>query len=231
MGLQVVRRLGPADVITVVNAVLGFAAGVIALTDLSLAARLILLATIIDALDGIVARRLGNSTVGPLLDSITDVVSFGTTPGLFLFALVTAEFGAFPTLPPALALVAVGVPATFATFSILRTAFYEVHIGPNEARPGVPNALAAVILVAAYLGGVASVPLLLGAALVLAVLMIAPFTYPDLALRDALVLGCVQALAVLAPTVWGGLFPVALLIAALAYLVLGPVVYDPAKTV
>jgi CDP-diacylglycerol--serine O-phosphatidyltransferase len=227
MGLQVRRRLGPADLITLLNAVLGFGAGIIAITDPALAARLILLATIVDALDGIVARHLGNSSVGPLLDSITDVVSFGTTPGLFIFGILSAEFGMLPSLSPEKAALAIGVPALFATCSILRTAFYEVHVGPDEARPGVPNALAAVILAAAYLAGIATLPLLIGATAILGLLMVGPMKYPDLALRDALILGFVQALAVIAPAFGAGIFPLALLVAAVAYLLLGPLYYDP----
>jgi CDP-diacylglycerol--serine O-phosphatidyltransferase len=52
-GLQVRDRLGAADAVT--------------------------LAAIADALDGILARRIGGTRVGPLLDSVADVVSFGAT--------------------------------------------------------------------------------------------------------------------------------------------------------
>lgn len=225
MGLQVSRRLGAADAVTMVNAVVGFVAGVLAFTDPRLAARLVLLAAIVDALDGIIARSAGNTEVGPLLDSITDIVSFGTTPGLFVYGILRAEFGGVHELEAPLLAVSLLVPAGFAAFSILRTAFYEVYVSPGEDRPGIPNALAAVILAAAYLSGVVPIPVLLFATLFLSVLMIAPVRYPKLAVRDAFVLGVVQALAIVAPSVFHGVFPVTLLVAALAYLALGPRYY------
>lgn len=231
MGLQVSRRLGVADGVTLVNAVVGFVAGVIAFTNPRLAARLILLAAIVDALDGIIARNRGNTEVGPLLDSITDIVSFGTTPGLFVYGVIHLQYGGIEALSTSLLTVALLVPAGFAAFSILRTAFYEVYVdegegeGEGEDRPGIPNALAAVILAAVYLSDVVPVSILLLATVLLSVLMVAPVRYPKLAVRDAGALGVVQALAILVPTALGGVFPIALLVAALAYLTLGPHYY------
>jgi CDP-diacylglycerol--serine O-phosphatidyltransferase len=225
MGLQVSRRLGFADGVTLINAVVGFVAGVVAFTDPRLAARLVLLAAIVDALDGIIARSAGNSDVGPLLDSITDVVSFGTTPGLFVYGVVRLRYGGVDDLSPLVLAVGLLVPAGFAAFSILRTAFYEVYVSEGEDRPGIPNALAAVILATAYLSGFVPVPVLLGSTAVLSVLMVAPVRYPKLAVRDAFVLGVVQALAILVPGAFYGVFPVVLLVFALAYLSLGPLYY------
>lgn len=225
MSLQVSRRLGVADGVTLINAVVGFVAGVVAFTDPRLAARLILLAAIVDALDGIIARSRGNSDVGPLLDSITDVVSFGTTPGLFVYGVFRVTYGGFESLSPRLLTLALVVPAGFAAFSILRTAFYEVYVGEGEERPGIPNALAAVILAAAYLSALVPISVLVGATVVLSLLMVAPVRYPNLAVRDAAALGVVQALAILVPSLYGGLFPILLLGAALAYLTLGPHYY------
>lgn len=225
MSLQVRRRLGVADGVTLVNAVVGFVAGVVAFTDPRLAARLVLLAVIVDALDGIVARNAGHSEVGGLLDSITDVVSFGTTPGLFVYGIARLQTGGFDGTDAELLAVALVVGAGFAGFSILRTAFYEVYVDEDEDRPGIPNALAAVILVTAYLAGVTSVPVLLAGTAVLSVLMVAPVRYPNLAVRDAFSLGVVQGLAVLFPAALGGAFPVVLLAAATAYLLFGPRYY------
>lgn len=225
MSLQVRRRLGFADGVTLVNAVVGFVAGVIAFTDPRLAARLVLLAAIVDALDGIIARSAGNTDVGPLLDSITDVVSFGTTPGLFVYGVIRLQHGGIDSLSPLTLAVALLVPAGFAAFSILRTAFYEVYVSEGEDRPGIPNALAAVILAAAYLSGIVPLTALVAATAILSVLMVAPVRYPKLAVRDAVVLGAVQALAILLPSVFRGVFPIALLVAAIAYLTLGPHFY------
>jgi len=60
-----VGRLGLADAVTVANAALGFLAAAAALVDVGLAARLILLGAMADALDGVVARYRGGMRTGP----------------------------------------------------------------------------------------------------------------------------------------------------------------------
>jgi CDP-diacylglycerol--serine O-phosphatidyltransferase len=228
-GLRVRERLGVADVVTLVNAVVGLVAGVVALSDPAPAARLILLAAIADALDGIVARSFGSTTVGPLLDSVTDVVSFGATPALFVYAAAASEWGWLADGPTAAPLgelaAALGVAAVFVVMSVLRTALYEQFVGEDEHRPGIQNTLAATIVVTAYLAGLTSVPALLAASVALSLAMVAPVGYPKLLARDASVLGVVQAGAIVAPTAYGRVFPRVLLVAALAYMVLGPRYY------
>jgi len=231
MSLQVRQRLGVADVMTLCNAVLGVVAMVVAVTvGPTAAARLILLAAVADGLDGIIARSQGGTDVGPLLDSIADIVSFGTAPALFLWAATDATVAAaVPTAVPfadAVAiLAAAAVPAVIVVFSLIRTALYTVHVGDDENRPGIQNTLAASILVAAYLAGVTMPAALLVAGVVLSVLMVAPVPYPKLAARDALVMGVVQAGAIIAPASLGRVFPRVLLVAALAYMTLAPRYY------
>ncbi|WP_049930643.1 protein sorting system archaetidylserine synthase [Halosimplex carlsbadense] len=228
-GLRVRERLGVADAITLGNAVVGFAAGVVALSDPHLAARLVLLAAIADALDGIAARTFGGTEVGPLLDSVTDVVSFGATPALLVVGVAGSGWGwladGIGTAPPAQAVAAVGVGALFVVFSVLRTSLYSEFVGPDENRPGIQNTLGATILAAAYLAGLTWVPGLLAVAAALSVAMVAPVPYPKLRARDAGVLGVVQAAAVLAPFAYGRVLPRFLLVAALGYMFLAPRFY------
>jgi CDP-diacylglycerol--serine O-phosphatidyltransferase len=228
-GLQVRDRVGVADAVTLANAVVGVVAAIIALSDPGLAVRLVLLAAIADALDGILARRVGGTQVGPLLDSVADVVSFGATPALLIYGAAAAEWGWLgdgPTAaPPVEAIAALAVAALFVLMSILRTALYTEFVGEGQTRPGIQNTLGATILAAAYLSGVTWVPGLLAVAAVLALAMVAPVAYPKLLARDAFALGVVQAGAVLVPTVGGRAFPRALLVAALAYTFLAPRYY------
>jgi CDP-diacylglycerol--serine O-phosphatidyltransferase len=228
-GLRVRERLGLADSVTLVNAGVGVVAAAVALSDPATAARLILLAAITDAVDGIVARRVGNTEVGPLLDSITDVVSFGAAPGLFVYGAAATAWGRtgtdpFAGLSPEVVL-ALTVAWLFVALSVLRTALYTAFVDEGETRPGIQNTLGATILAAAYLAGLTWVPALLAASVVLSLAMVAPVQYPKLLARDALVLGVVQAGAILAPAAFGRVFPRALLVAALAYMFLGPRFY------
>ncbi|WP_164471555.1 protein sorting system archaetidylserine synthase [Halosimplex salinum] len=228
-GLRVRERIGAADVVTLANAVVGFVAGVVALSNPQLAARLVLLAAIADALDGIVARQFGGTEVGPLLDSVTDVVSFGATPALLVYGIAAAEWGwlgdGLTSAPSAQAAAALAAGSLFVVFSILRTALYSQFVGEGENRPGIQNTLGATILAAAYLSGLTWVPGLLAVVVVLSVAMVAPVPYPNLRARDAGVLGVVQAAAVVAPLALSRALPRFLLVAALAYMFLAPRYY------
>lgn len=229
MSLQVLDRLGWADAMTLLNAGIGvLALGAAVLGEVHLVAQLILLAAIADGLDGVIARRFGSTPVGPYLDSMADIVSFGTAPAVFVFVAAREEWleEAWTLADePALAAAAITVAAVFVVFSLVRTALYTVYVGEHETRPGIQNTLASAILAAAYLAGVTAIPVLLAGTVVLSVLMVAPLPYPKLLDRDAFVLGAVQAGAILFPTALERVFPRVLLVCALAYLLLAPRYY------
>ena len=229
MSLQVLDRLGWADAMTLLNAAVGvLALAAATLGEVRLVAQLILLAAVADGLDGLIARRVGSTEVGPYLDSMADIVSFGTAPALFVFVLAREEFRAEAwalTDEPELAAIAGVVAAGFVVFSLVRTALYTVYVGEDEHRPGIQNTLASSVLAVAYLAGLTNVPAVLAGTAVLSVLMVAPAPYPKLLDRDALVLGVLQMAAILLPTALGRLFPRTLLLFALAYLALAPRFY------
>jgi len=217
-----VGRLGVADAVTVANAAVGFLAVAVLLLDAGAgpAARLVLVASIADGLDGLIARRRGGSEVGPHLDSLADVASFAVAPAAVVVAVTT---GLAP-LPTPLGIAAVAVSALFVAVAVLRLGLFTAYDAGDEYTEGAPSTLAATILAAAVLSG-ARPPVLLALTGAFCVLMLAPVRYPDLLDRDALVMGAVQALAVLFPAVLDRLFPVVLLVWALAYLALAPRFY------
>ncbi|WP_276261237.1 protein sorting system archaetidylserine synthase [Haloglomus litoreum] len=226
-----VGRIGPADVVTVANAALGFAAAAVATTAPVVAARLLLLAAIADGLDGVLARQFGGTDVGQVLDSLADVASFAVAPAVFVFAVARAEWGLTLDGIGAASLL---IPGLFVAAAVLRLGLYTAEDVDGATTEGVQTTLAGTILAAGYLAGLGPLASALGtsvAAVLLGVtglfvyLMLAPVTYPELYARDALVLGALQALAVLFPTALGGAFPRSLLLAALAYLLLAPRFY------
>jgi len=241
MRLRFIRRLGPADAVTVGNAALGFLAVVAATVDVGLAARLLLLGAIADGLDGVVARKFGGTEVGPYLDSLADVASFGVAPA-FLVAVVTRrEWGSPATLLDGvtaeglLALAGLLVPALYVGAAVTRLGLYTAYDTDSDETVGVPTTLAATIFGAIVLTGYRSTEtvlvgfhdagFLLALAAVLTPLMLCNVTYPDLHAQDAAVMGVVQAGAVLLPGLYGRGFAFGLLYLALAYLTLGPVLY------
>lgn len=215
-----VGRVGLADAVTAVNAAVGFAAVVVASIDVDIAARLVLLAAIADGADGLIADRFGGTPVGEYLDGLADVASFGVAPAAIVFSIVWSSPGPVTER----LILGLGVPALFVVAAVIRLALYTAYDVTVDETVGVQSTLAAVVLAAAVLVGVTT-PILVGATAVLTYLMVASITYPDLLARDALAMGLIQGIAVVAPDSAGGVFPVALLVWALAYLVLAPRFY------
>jgi CDP-diacylglycerol--serine O-phosphatidyltransferase len=216
-----VGRLGLADAVTVSNAGLGFVAAVAATVDTGLAARLILLAAITDALDGVIARKVGSTPAGPYLDSLADVASFGVAPALLVGVMVREVWAADPLL------IGVGlvVTAGFVAMAVVRLGLYTAYDTEADETQGVQTTLAATVLAATVLVGFDTLVVLVPLTAVLALLMVTTITYPDLHAQDALVMGIVQFAAVVSRGWYGRGFAFALLFLALGYLVLGPAFY------
>jgi len=101
-------------------------------SDYRLAAILLVLAGVFDALDGLVARATNTqSAFGVQLDSIADVMNFGCAPGLLLYCYGFAQMGAaHPTL------VRMGGLAcfVFVACGALRLARFNVMVGKTDPR-------------------------------------------------------------------------------------------------
>lgn len=100
--------------------------------DFRLAAILLVLAGVFDALDGMVARATNTqSSFGVQLDSIADVMNFGCAPGLLVYCYGFAQFGQdHPTL------LRMGGLACFmfVACGALRLARFNVSVGRTDPR-------------------------------------------------------------------------------------------------
>jgi CDP-diacylglycerol--serine O-phosphatidyltransferase len=120
-------------VISVDNATVGSA------HDYRLAAILLVLAGVFDALDGFVARATGTSSAfGMQLDSIADMMNFGCAPALLLYCYGFVQLGAHePTL------LRMGGIASFffVACCALRLARFNVNVGRTDPRyfVGIPS--------------------------------------------------------------------------------------------
>ena len=220
-----VGRVGPADVITLANAVVGLLAAVLATADPHLAARLVLLAAVGDGLDGVVARYAGGTPVGEYLDSLSDVAAFGVAPAVLVVGLVARDWGLSLLVPTARLGATLVVVSAFLAAVVLRLGLYTAYDAKSDSTEGVPSTLAATIIGASVLAGFVTPTVLLAGTAVLVYLMVSTIEYPDLLARDALLMGVVHVLAVVAPDAFGRAFPYALLTLALAYLLLAPLFY------
>lgn len=129
---------GFANFITLLNIVFGSTSLIYTMNkDYKMAAIFILLAVIMDGLDGRVARRLQTSSdMGKELDSICDIVSFGVAPALLIYSQVL--FSHFNSLGLACALIFIVCGAyRLARFNVLNISGYFV---------GVPITIAGCLL-------------------------------------------------------------------------------------
>jgi len=119
--------------------------------DFRLAAILLVLAGVFDALDGFVARATNTqSSFGVQLDSIADVMNFGCAPGLLLYCYGFAQLGAaHPTI------VRMGGLACFifVACGALRLARFNVSVGKTDPRyfVGMPITAGAACVAAVVL--------------------------------------------------------------------------------
>ncbi|WP_152809110.1 CDP-diacylglycerol--serine O-phosphatidyltransferase [Rugamonas rivuli] len=113
-------------VISVDNALIGSA------HDYRLAAVLLVLAGVFDALDGMVARATNTtSEFGMQLDSIADVMNFGCAPGLLLYCYGFVQLGAHE---PALLRLGGIASFFFVACGALRLARFNVNVGRTDPR-------------------------------------------------------------------------------------------------
>lgn len=91
---SILKLIKMPDLLSIVNALLGFTAIILVLTGvreeaIKNAVVLILVAAVIDGLDGMVARTIECSPIGKYLDSLADMISFGVAPAIVAYALLT----------------------------------------------------------------------------------------------------------------------------------------------
>jgi len=89
LNVNILKLIKLPDLISICNALLGFLAILLVLSGGSEALKdalvVILSAAVIDGLDGLVARGIESSHMGRYLDSLADMVSFGTAPAILAF--------------------------------------------------------------------------------------------------------------------------------------------------
>lgn len=89
------QHLTPANLVTSASLTCGFLALVAVPVDLALAAALVLLAGVLDGVDGALARRAGGDhTFGAQLDSLSDLLCFCVVPAFATYQVVQEDLRA-----------------------------------------------------------------------------------------------------------------------------------------
>ena len=121
----------------------------------------ILIAVLLDGLDGRLARRLNTtSELGKQMDSLSDLVSFGVAPAILIFACALEPAYGYGVLPVTVTLLFVVCGAyRLARFNVLNISDYFVGI-PITAAGGLLGALSFLEPVVPALAFLVLVPLL-----------------------------------------------------------------------
>ncbi len=172
MGDNILVLIKPADMITLISALLGFASIIMTAGGQADAALILILAAVIaDAADGLVARRSGSGVLGANLDSLADVISFGVAPSFAAFYFL-GTMGAAAWI----------VPGLFLICGILRLARFNVS-AKMDGFEGIPitsgGFIAALFLLVRDLvpyAGYVFVLLLI----IVSLLMVSTVSYPKL---------------------------------------------------
>lgn len=126
------------NTITLLNLVSGCIAIIMAFSGKAwIAGWFIILAAILDFLDGLAARLLNvKSELGNMLDSLADVVSFGVAPGMIAFLQIKYSEQIFHgNYPESIAYLAMMMPAMAA----LRLARFSTDTTQTESFRGMPS--------------------------------------------------------------------------------------------
>ncbi len=170
MGQNIMKLIKPADIITLVSALLGFASIIMtARGQFDTALVLVLIAVIADGADGAVARYSGYGVLGANLDSLADVIAFGAAPAVAAFVFLAGRASWV-------------FPAFFLVCGILRLARFNVA-GKKDGFEGIPITaggfvVALFLLIRDYVGYFDYVFVAL--LVVLSLLMISTIDYPKL---------------------------------------------------
>lgn len=185
------RLIKLPDLVTLINALLGFSAILMVIqspSNVNHASILILLAVMSDGLDGLVARSMESGKLGESLDSLADTISFGVAPCAMVYAILAPQFHYYACF----------VGGVFLACSILRLARFSA-IPVKKGFMGIPITTSGLIVVLYILAFYdESSPLysivLLGIMFVLAMLMISNIPYPKI--QDTRILGLVAFLII-----------------------------------
>lgn len=215
---SMIKLLSIADMVTLLNAVLGFLALLMVFSNqFQLAASFILLGLLADGIDGIVARRIGNGQMGEYLESIADMVSLSIAP-LALF--YKTYYDAVITIPSLHLLL--GVVLVFSLLcSMIRLSSFSL-LKEKHFFLGLPTSASAVFLVLiSFLKW--DVWVIFPVIIVLSLMMISSIRFPKPGLKVDLVAAVFIVATILLNSMYSNIAPLLLLAALLSYIIFGPV--------
>ena len=169
MNTKMKNFIAIADLISLMNLICGFLSIIMSINNsFPMSAVLMIFSLFFDSIDGFVARktnRIDEYEFGKNIDSLSDIVSFGLAPAIFLYSysLFNYNFLEVPTIIVSLLIVVTGV---------LRLARYNVISNEMTSFIGFPIPGIAVIIATFYLSGLFNIYFALTLAIIISISMI-----------------------------------------------------------
>jgi CDP-diacylglycerol--serine O-phosphatidyltransferase len=219
-----IKLMSVADLVTLLNAVLGFLALILVFSDqFQLAASLILLGLLADGLDGMVARRLGNGQIGEYLEPIADMVSLSVAP-LALFYKVYYD----AIVSQSSVHLLLGIIIVFSLIcSIIRLSSFSL-LKEKQFFIGLPTSASAVFLVlTSFL--TPEVWYVFPIIIVLSLAMISSIRFPKPGLMVNLIAAVFIVATIILDSMYYNIAPILLLAALTSYIIFGPLYFRVKK--
>ena len=166
-----------SDIVSLLNMSSGFLAIISSINhDFELAAILMIIAIIFDSIDGWVARKTNRQDTlgfGKNIDSLSDIVSFGVAPAIFIYSGIN-------TTPGILQIIVMLVSLLIVVCGILRLTRYNVTAGKIDTTDfiGIPIPTISFILATLYLSGLFNIYSALILSVLVSLLMVSNVRYP-----------------------------------------------------
>lgn len=166
-----------SDGISLMNMLCGFISILLAINhNFELSAILMIIAIMFDSVDGWVARKINRNDklkFGQNIDSLSDVISFGAAPAVFLYTTSS-------TIPHNLSILPAIISLLIVACGVLRLTRYNAIADYIQTHDfiGFPIPGIAIILATFYLSGLFNIYIALILMTIVSLLMISNVTYP-----------------------------------------------------
>ena len=194
MNTKMQSFIGLSDLVSLMNMSCGFLSILMSINhNFYYAAIFMILSLLFDSIDGWVARktnRLDEYEFGKNIDSLSDIVSFGVSPAVFLysFSLVNAPYLEVPTVLVSLFIIICG---------ILRLTRYNVISNNVEGFIGFPIPGIGIIIASFYISGLFNIYIALILAIIVSIAMICNIPYEKFNNLYLLILNCICLLCII----------------------------------
>ncbi len=187
-----------SDIISLLNMSSGFLSIISSINhNFELAAILMIIAIMFDSVDGWVARKTNRQDdlgFGKNIDSLSDIISFGAAPAIFIYSCINTTPGIFQ-------IIVIIVSLLIVVCGVLRLTRYNVIAGKIDTDDfiGFPIPGISFIIATLYLSGLFSPVLALILSIFVSLLMISNIRYPKFDNIPIIGISCILILLLILP--------------------------------